>query len=250
MRAPQSVIDSRDLFAAIGFLSRIPVPVDGPWASERGARVAWAYPLAGAVVGGLLCAIGWLGLGISASFAAAFVLAASVFVTGGLHEDGLADSADGLWGGWTAERRLAIMKDSRIGAYGVMALVLALLLRWLGITAALEAGTWWALIAVPALSRAAMVPLMALPHARPGGVSATVGRPPAATTFLALVLGALLMLPLGGVSVWMFLATGVVMLAVALVAMAKIRGQTGDILGAVQQLTEIACWTALAATLG
>lgn len=249
MRASQSVIEGRDIPAAIGFLTRVPVRVDGPWAAARGARMAWAYPLAGVTVGVLLCAVGWLTLGIGVPFAAAFALAASVIVTGALHEDGLADSADGLWGGWTPDRRLAIMQDSRTGAFGVLALVLALLLRWLGISAALDAGAWWALLALPAVSRAAMVPLMALPHARPGGVSATVGHPPAPTILLALGIGAVIVLPLGVSAIWVCLAVGFVVIGVALIAMSKIRGQTGDILGAAQQLTEIAGWAVLAATL-
>ncbi|MEM6275814.1 MAG: adenosylcobinamide-GDP ribazoletransferase [Pseudomonadota bacterium] len=249
MQAPQSVIDGRDIPAAIGFLTRLPVRVDGAWAATRGARVAWAYPLAGAVIGILLCAVGWISLGTGASFAAALVLAVSVIVTGGLHEDGLADSADGLWGGWTPERRLEIMKDSRIGAYGVMALVLTLLLRWLGISAALGADAWWALIALPAMSRAAMVPIMALPHARPGGVSATVGRPPAPTILIAVAIGVVAVLPLGTVAFWIFIAALILATAAAVIAMAKIRGQTGDILGATQQLTEIAGWAVLAAAL-
>ena len=247
MASSQNVIDVRDIPSAVGFLSRLPVRVDGDWAMARGARNTWAYPVAGAVLGVILCAVAWVFSGLGAAFAAAFALASLVIVTGGLHEDGLADTADGLWGGWTAARRLEIMKDSRIGAYGVMALALTLLLRWLGLDAAISAENWWALIAVPAASRAAMVPLMALPHARPGGVSATVGRPPAAAILIAALLGAVAMMGLGGAGVLALVVICLLAAAIALVAQAKIRGQTGDILGATQQVTEIGAWATLAA---
>ncbi|MEL6689599.1 MAG: adenosylcobinamide-GDP ribazoletransferase [Pseudomonadota bacterium] len=247
MASSQNVIDVRDIPSAVGFLSRLPVRVDGDWAMARGARNTWAYPVAGAVLGVILCAVAWVFSGLGAAFAAAFALASLVIVTGGLHEDGLADTADGLWGGWTPARRLEIMKDSRIGAYGVMALALTLLLRWLGLGAAISAENWWALIAVPAASRAAMVPLMALPHARPGGVSATVGRPPASAILIAVLLGAVAMIGLGGAGVLALVVICLLAAAIALVAQAKIRGQTGDILGATQQVTEIGAWATLAA---
>ena len=247
MASSQNVIDVRDITSAVGFLSRLPVRVDGDWAMGRGAHNTWAYPVAGAVLGVILCAVAWVFAGLGAAFAAAFALASLVIATGGLHEDGLADTADGLWGGWTAARRLEIMKDSRIGAYGVMALALSLLLRWLGLDAAISAEHWWALIAVPAASRAAMVPLMALPHARPGGVSATVGRPPAPAILIAVVSGIAVLLPLGGAGLVSLIVIGLLAAAVALIAQAKIRGQTGDILGATQQVTEIGAWATLAA---
>lgn len=247
MASSQNVIDARDVPAAIGFLSRLPVRVDGDWAMTRGAANAWAYPVAGAVVGVIACFVGWLLFDVGSMFAAALLLAAMVIATGGLHEDGLADTADGLWGGWTPARRLEIMKDSRIGAYGVLALVLSLLLRWLGLEAVLSSANWWALIAIPAASRAAMVPLMALPQARPGGVSATVGRPPSASILIAVALGALILLPLGRSGIVVFVVTATLCAAVALVAQAKIKGQTGDLLGATQQVTEIGAWAVLAA---
>jgi len=124
-------IRTGDIPAAIGLLSRLPVPVDTDLATRRGARAAWAYPLAGLVVGALagLVAQVALWLGLPPSIAALLALAAMIAITGALHEDGLADSADGLWGGWDRARRLEIMKDSRIGTYGVLALGLTLLLR-------------------------------------------------------------------------------------------------------------------------
>jgi len=116
----------RDVPAALGLLTRLPVPVDTDHATARAAKAAWAYPLVGLVLALLLAVIGWLASGLMPEIRAAILLAAGVIITGALHEDGLADAVDGLWGGWDKARRLEIMKDSHIGAYGVIGLVLSL----------------------------------------------------------------------------------------------------------------------------
>ncbi|MEM8593143.1 MAG: adenosylcobinamide-GDP ribazoletransferase [Pseudomonadota bacterium] len=240
MAERQSVIELRDVPAALGFLSRLPIAVNGEWAAARGARIVWAYPIAGAVLGAFVVTLAaLLALWLPSSMAAAFALAGYVALTGALHEDGLADTADGLWGGWTRERRLQIMKDSRIGAYGVIALTLSLLLRWLGFTVLVEGQAWWALAAIPAATRAAMAPLMALPQARPGGVSAQVGRPLNAAIGISVTLGLIALAPLGTPAIALLISIAVGASAMALIASAKIRGQTGDILGATQQICEI-----------
>ncbi len=148
-----------DIAAALGLLTRLPIPVDATRAGTRGAAAAWAWPLAGAVVGVLGAAGGMvaLWLGLSPGIAAAIVLGTQMMATGALHEDGLADSADGLWGGWDRARRLAIMKDSHIGTYGVLALVIVTLVRWSALTTLASTGTLWApLLAAGAVSRAPM----------------------------------------------------------------------------------------------
>ncbi|MDV7142794.1 adenosylcobinamide-GDP ribazoletransferase [Tropicimonas sp. TH_r6] len=233
----------RDLALACALLTRLPIPVATEFAANRGAKAAWAYPLAGALVALIAGGIGWgaLALGLSPMIAAGLVLAGQVIMTGAMHEDGLADSADGLWGGWTKERRLEIMKDSRIGSYGVLAMVLSMGLRWSAI-AALGSALLPALLASALLSRAAIICLMAgLPNAREGGLSRAVGRPGAATVTLGVVLAVLLSLALTG---WIGLGLALVAAAAALIcaaiARAKIGGQTGDILGAAQQICEIA----------
>ncbi|MEL6913388.1 MAG: adenosylcobinamide-GDP ribazoletransferase [Pseudomonadota bacterium] len=249
MAGQDGVIALRDVPAALGLLTRLPVSVDGDWATARGARSAWAYPLAGLAVGACLVlvvtAASWLGL--PAGLSAALALGAGTVMTGALHEDGLADSVDGLWGGWTQARRLEIMKDSRIGTYGVLALIFVVLASWLAVAELVQAAPLWALVALPVASRAVMPALMRLPPARPGGVSATVGQPPVAAVWMAAALGAGALLPLG----WDGLAAGIVILAVALgirsLALRKIGGQTGDILGAAQQLTQLAGWLTLVA---
>ncbi len=241
-----------DVAAALGLLSRLPVPVNTDAAQRRGARAAWAFPLAGLGLGLIAALVGALALwcGLPAPLVAGLVLACLVITTGAMHEDGLADSADGLWGGWTPERRLEIMKDSRIGAYGVIALILALGLRWQALSLLISHGLLLpGVLVVAMLSRAAMVPLMArLPHARAGGLSASVGRPPVATAQLATVIAVVAALLLFGL--WGILLSLVALIAAtacALIARRKIGGQTGDILGATQQVTELSLLLTLAA---
>ncbi|MEO0486874.1 MAG: adenosylcobinamide-GDP ribazoletransferase [Pseudomonadota bacterium] len=250
MDRQQSLIEAIDVPAALGFLSRLPIPVDGDKAAARGAGVVWAYPVAGLAIGLILALLAtMLNTMLPPAFTAAITLAAGVVITGALHEDGLADTCDGFWGGWTRERRLEIMKDSRIGAYGVIALVLSLLLRWIGLTAVIEAGMIWAIIAIAAASRAAMTPLMALPNARGSGVSATVGRPTRSAITLAVALGAVSLLPLGVSGFALILTVALTAFALSRLAQAKISGQTGDVLGATQQAAEITMLTTLAALL-
>lgn len=243
-----------DIPAALGLLSRLPVPVNGGRAIERGAAAAWAWPVAGAVLGTLAAAIGaialWLGL--APPLAAGLVLITQVTMSGAMHEDGLADCADGFWGGWTQERRLEIMKDSHIGVYGVVALGLALILRWQALALILASGPiWTALIAVGMLSRAPMVAMMAgMRPARSGGLSQAVGQPSVTTAVLACGIAALAsMALLGGLAVLLCLTLTAVGLIWVLLCRAKIGGQTGDTLGALQQLSEISALLVITAAL-
>lgn len=236
------LIDRVDLPAALGLLTRLPVVVDGTRAMDRGAASAWAYPLAGIVVGVILAAATavMIWAGIPAGIVAGLVLSGAVVMTGAMHEDGLADSADGLWGGWDKARRLEIMKDSHIGVYGVCAVALSLLIRWLALVVIVSVGAYWvAYITAGAVSRASMVVLMAaLPNARDGGLSKNVGRPPVGTVWLAGGIAAAFAILCG--YPWVILVAAGTTLLCGLIARNKIGGQTGDILGATQQITEIA----------
>lgn len=241
-----------DLLSAFALLSRLPLPNH----RGTGAASAWAWPLVGAVLGALGAALaaGALWLGVTPGVTAALVLALGAMLTGGLHEDGLSDSADGLYGGWTRERRLEIMKDSRVGSYGVLALVLVTLARWSALTAVLVygqngGGPWAALVAAGALSRAPMALVMALlPNARGEGLSHATGRPSPATALTGLALAVALAVVLTGwTAVPLVFATLGVTLWLAFTALRRIGGQTGDILGAAQQLAEVACLAVLSA---
>ena len=236
-----------DLLSALALLTRLPVPDH----RSAGAEAAWAWPLAGALVG-LLAAIpasALLAFGVPPGPVAAAVLALLALLTGALHEDGLSDTADGLLGGRSRERRLEIMKDSRIGSFGALALVLVMLASWSALEALIAEGRLWGpLIAAAALSRAPMAVVMAaLPPARPGGLSAGTGRPSpavaAAAVGLALVLA---LLTLGSAALAPVLAAALLPALLALAAQRMIGGQTGDILGACQQLAFAGALAALA----
>lgn len=240
----KALIRLRDMPLALSLLSRLPVPLRR---FDRGARAAWAYPLAGLVLGGIagLGGLMALALGLPTPLVALIALALPIILSGAMHEDGLADTADGLWGGWTPERRLEIMKDSHIGSYGVIALVLSLGARGVALWLLFEASpatAATALLAAALLSRAMMTGVMcALPHARANGLSQAQGRPPRTTALLGLAIAVALTFGLvGAAGLGAVVAAGIVTCAIALIARAKIGGQTGDILGATQQLAEIA----------
>ena len=235
-----------DLTAAAMLLTRLPVRGTP---TPRAAEAAWAWPLIGLLVGIVAAACGWLawGLGATQAVAAAVTLAVSVLLTGALHEDGLADTADGLWGGGEHARRLEIMRDSRIGTYGTIALILTLMLHWSLVATALMQGQFFEVVVTAALvSRAPMaVAMRALPAARADGLSHRTGRPPARAAYVAVLL-AIGALALHGA--YGLLAGALVVLVlwgIARLARARIGGQTGDVLGAIQQLSEIAVLAAL-----
>jgi adenosylcobinamide-GDP ribazoletransferase len=232
-----------DASAALMLLSRVPVPEN--LSSTRGARSAWAWPLVGALLAALSWAAGAAALlfGLPPVVAAGFAVGAGTVLTGALHEDGLADCADGFWGGGTRERRLEILRDSRIGSYGVIALVLALGMRWAALALLFEAGyAAAALIAAGMLSRAGMAALMwRLPFAREDGLAVRVGRPPGTTAVLAGAVSlACAIFALGGAGIGAAVSALLATTAVAALARAKLGGQTGDVLGAAQQAAETA----------
>lgn len=241
-----------DISAALMLLTRLPLPKGLSPATPPGPGSAWAWPVAGGLVGILSAAGGTiaLALGLAPGLAAAMVVVVQVMATGGLHEDGLADTADGLWGGGSPVRRLDIMRDSRIGSYGVLALILSVLLRWLALSLLAQAGALLAgVIIASALSRAPMAVVMsALPHARSDGLSRLVGRPSGATAGIGIAVAAATALFLWPASLpALALITPLPALWLARLARQKIGGQTGDILGASQQLTEIAALLTLSA---
>lgn len=234
-----------DVALSLVLLTRLPLPHLPKQAFARQAQAVWAFPLAGLTVAvpACLAAAGALWVGLPSSVAAGFALLVQVLLTGAMHEDGLADSADGLWGGFEIARRLEIMKDSRIGAYGVLALILSFGLRWNLYIALFDLGQIWAPVALAALSRAAMPVLMrALPNARKGGLSSQVGRPGWANVTVGLLLALALCIICVQGAIWgMLLAAAAALCIVGWLARVKIGGQTGDILGASQQITEISC---------
>jgi len=236
----------RDAAGALAFYTRLPVARHAD-RQRAFADIQWAAPLAGAVIGlavGAALSLA-LALDLPAQLAAAFSLAAGVALTGALHEDGLADTADGFGGGIGRDDKLAIMRDSRIGAYGVLALGLSLIARWAALAAlaaASPAGAVLAAVAAHAGSRAVLPALLAaLPPARADGLAAGVGAVGGGTALAALALGFVLLLPCGlAFAVAASVTLGLAAFLLARLALAQIGGQTGDVLGAAQQAGEIA----------
>ncbi|MDE1917429.1 MAG: adenosylcobinamide-GDP ribazoletransferase [Sphingomonadales bacterium] len=218
------------------------------------AQAAWAFPLAGLLVGGIVAGVlaGALALGWNAGVAAALAMVAGLLATGALHEDGLADVADGFGGGHTRERKLEIMKDSRLGSYGAIALVMALGLRWMMLAQMGQARGHNAALAVIALavaSRGLLVAALAwMPAARADGL----GRAAAGVGLWRLVVAlglagealALAFPPLTAMRVLAVMVAAVA--ALGWLARRQIGGQTGDVLGAMQVVGEITGWLVLA----
>jgi adenosylcobinamide-GDP ribazoletransferase len=235
---------AHELSAGVQFLTRLPLPRHTP---EDGAvgRGAWSFPLAGFVVG-LIGAIAYAVAHRLVLFpwpAAVLAIAATLAVTGALHEDGLADAVDGFGGGDTRERKLDIMRDSRIGTYGVCALVLSLLIRADALASLTDtAFVAAALIAAHAGARAAMAAMMFfLPPARSDGLSFTAGQSSATSATIAVVIGVVIVAvcigPLHALAA--VIALAIVLVLVAWLSLRQIGGQTGDVLGAVEQVSEI-----------
>ncbi|MEW6256391.1 MAG: adenosylcobinamide-GDP ribazoletransferase [Pseudomonadota bacterium] len=247
----------RDVARALRFFSRLPVPAlpgeSDPHAPPDLPRIAYAIPLAGAVIALIGGAVLWLAFAVRLPplVCAALGVTTLVLATGAFHEDGLADTADGLGGGRSREQRLAILRDSRIGTYGGAALALSLILRVAALEGLLDLvgplRTLCVMIAAAAGSRAGGILLLqSLPPARLDGAGASAGVPGpdgiAGCLLAAGVVVAVSLVPTVGVGAafagliapllaWLFFHR----LAARLIA-----GQTGDVAGAVQQVAEIA----------
>jgi adenosylcobinamide-GDP ribazoletransferase len=233
----------RDAGFCLTFFTRLPLPyfdLEG----RSLAQAIWAAPIAGwavALIGGLVFGVAhWSGL--AAGPAAALTLAATMVATGCLHEDGLSDTADGFGGGRTRERALEIMRDSRIGAFGACALALSVLLRWTTLSElAGSNAVLVSLIAAHGASRALLPAFMrATPLARTDGLSSGAGHVESLVANSALALGLVSLLALGLVGA----IIAACLLAIACfvfreLCLRTIGGQTGDTVGALQQVAEI-----------
>ena len=212
------------------------------------AQAAWAFPLVGALIG-LIGAIPLLvapTLGLSPVVAAGLALALMAGATGGLHEDGLADFADSF-GTSDRARKLEIMRDSRIGSYGVIALILMIGLRW-AVLAELPAFA----VILPAILARACVPfaLRLMPPARADGLGrAATGRVPLPHLALVCGLAGIVAMLFGFAGIAALLVAGTVALAVARLALRKLGGQTGDVLGTMVICAETAALIALSSWL-
>jgi adenosylcobinamide-GDP ribazoletransferase len=232
-----------DLRIGIALCTRLPIGPRAPLNDGEVAHASWTFPIAGILVGVAGALAYWLAirLNVAPIPAAALALAATMALTGAMHEDGLADSFDGL-GGKTREQKLEIMRDSRIGTFGALALVITLLLRWSTLADIAEPRyVAIALISAHAATRAGMTAFMHLvPLARADGLSSSAGRPPGQSVAAALAIGIFTLLFGFGakgamISLLLLAFAGVI---VARIAIRQIGGQTGDVLGAFEQVGE------------
>ena len=257
----QSIIG--DCAAAFLLLSRIPVtwhrfPDDRP---PNFTSALWAFPLVGLVVGAAVGVVllATSSLGLPPLVASVLALVVMALLTGAMHEDGLADMADGFGGGRDTDSIMRIMHDSRIGAYGVLALILATALRLSLLALCIETLSGWHLVGLIALTGAAsrfqpVLQLAIFPLSQHASLAALTGRPGAGRLTAALALW----LP---TMIWLFgtvSAAAIILPACALslwigqVATRKVGGLTGDVMGAttiIAELTMLMCWASLGAML-
>jgi adenosylcobinamide-GDP ribazoletransferase len=243
-----------DLSVAFMLLTRL--PVRGSVAAPDMARCVWAFPIVGLVVNLSAGLVFWLGAkaGMPPLLAAAWTVAAILAMTGAMHEDGLADTADGFGGGGTRERKLEIMRDSRIGSFGAVALLLSVIVRVAAISALVRPGAGLAaLVAAGMLGRSGMVLLLwVLRPARADGMGASMGRmriAPAAVGLGMAVAASFALLPVRPAAALVLLSIAVT-LGAAKLAAAQIGGYTGDVLGASEVVTECVVLTAATVALG
>lgn len=235
---------------AVMFLTRL--PVRAPNTGLAGAAIA--FPLVGLLVGALGGGAYWLGwlAGLPALACALLGIGATVAVTGALHEDGLADMADGL-AGETPDDAIRIMRDSRTGGYGVLALIFSIGLRVSALAALADPlAVVFAMAVAGALSRAVMPAVMrVLPPASVTGLAAGAGQPDRLDAFLAVAFAVVLAFAIFAPAAALAFAAAVFVAAWAVAALARRRlgGYTGDCLGAVQQAADIAGLLAIAATM-
>jgi adenosylcobinamide-GDP ribazoletransferase len=247
-----------DFVDCLGFFSRIPIrQLERPAEQRTELRLATAWPLAGLAIA--LAPAGVLLLaslaGIPPVIAATVSVALLIALTGALHEDGLADVADGFGGGSDKANKLEIMRDSRIGTYGVLALAVTLIVRITGLAAIVSISLPAALAAILAVAVAsrslALGHWYSLPPAREDGLAVEAGRPDWQALLIGLAIGMLalvLLLPFAGGPVFFAAALACLgIVALTQLARQQIGGHTGDTIGAAQQVAETLLLAGLAA---
>ncbi|MCA9977789.1 MAG: adenosylcobinamide-GDP ribazoletransferase [Anaerolineales bacterium] len=235
---------------AVQFLTVMPPLLKRPFTDQELGQAVGYYPLVGLLLGGVLVAANSaLALLFPTALRIALLLALWVILTGVLHLDGFLDACDGLFGGWTPEKRLHIMRDERVGAFALAGGVLLLLTKYVALTtvaatavSATAAPLIKALLIAPVLARWAMsLALIRYPYARTEGLGRTM-KDMASGRELLLATGTAVLVALlvgGSVGVWALLAAVVTAVATAHFVMQRIPGLTGDIYGTICELTEL-----------
>lgn len=237
--------------AAWMLLLRLPLPrALHPVPATKAGEAVWAFPLIGSLIGVNSGAafVATIAIGLPLELGVVTALAVSIFLTGGLHEDGLADMADGFGGGQSRARKLEIMRDSQVGSFGVLALVLSLAARGFALAALPSPAIFAVLVTSHTVSRAVLaVPLILFAPARPDGVHRSAGRPGLGAVVIALALACGIAATLVPASMAVIVTAAGILgaLGVGLLARAQIGGLTGDVLGAAEQIAEICVLWAL-----
>jgi len=243
----------RYFLIAVQFLTRIPVPGQLATSEEELGKAATFFPLVGAIVGGtaalvFLASVRLFPLNVSVLIAIVF----ASFITNGFHEDGLADTFDGLGGGWTRERALEIMRDSRLGTYGTLALVFLILGKFIFLSSLVQSHVWRWLIVGHVVCRWTVLPLCSwLPYARAEGQGKLVAKQITVSVFLAGTFTLALLLFVISLKLILLVISIVTLITLlsGLYFKRRLSGITGDCLGAVNQLAELGVYiTALAVT--
>jgi len=242
---------------AVQFLTRVPVPTGNIYTPERLNAAAGYYPLVGFMVGGLCAGVFWaFELIFPSALALVLAIALGLLLTGAFHEDGLADTFDGIGGGQDRDQALTIMKDSRLGTYGTLALVIALAIKFMSLIALPSFWILAALIVGHGLSRLSSVLVIATSrYARTAGKAKPVAEGLSATSLIIAVLTGLIGLVVAAqVLPFPAIAAGFIGLTAGHVGMRllferKLKGYTGDTLGAVQQASELGLYLGLLAWL-
>jgi adenosylcobinamide-GDP ribazoletransferase len=235
---------------ALQFLSSLPIRLPGMPAPQELGRSLLFYPLVGLLFGALLWALNWLLLGTPLLLHAALLLTVWVLLSGALHLDGLADSADAWLGGFgDRDRTLTIMKDPRSGPIAVVTLVLVLLLKFAALLALIEQQHSVVLIIVPLIGRSALLGLfLTTPYVRAGGLGqALADHLPRSAGKQVLAVSALACVLIAGFSgIWALVLAGVMFVWLRQVMLRRLDGTTGDTAGAMLELLEMAVLVGLA----
>lgn len=235
----------KQIILCFQFLTRLPLPSFVFSSSEKLslAPTAWCFPLVGAFIGGLLWAALLLleGLGVPFHLQCLSVLVLGIGLTGALHEDGFADFFDGL-GVYDRARALEVMRDSQVGSFGALALLVSF--SWRGI-ALMELGSVYlvglSLLLTHIGARGLMTLMLLLPLARSDGLAATSGKAPWLAVLIALALtgGVLFAVLPWFVALMAFLISGAGLLIISLISLRRYGGLTGDVYGAGEQVCEM-----------
>ena len=240
----KSIFNIKNIVRAISLTTRIPVNPDFINHTDSKTDTSWAYPIVGIILAIPISILGYilLTLGFDSGVISAVLIITLIFLTGAMHEDGLADTSDGFWGGWNGDARLEIMKDSRIGAYGVIALIFSFLLKWYCLKLITDENfLFTAVIVSCTLSRSLMTFYMwATPNAKDSGLSFDAGNPEDISAITASLIGIIItLLFMGLTGVFLLLLSFSIVWLLRLLSLKKINGRTGDTIGAVQQISDI-----------